>query len=197
LLWHAGRIFTYIFLGAVAGYAGGRVISSSRIVGAQNVVACAAGAVMILMGLWLLGVFPSRKEKGEDGIFPGVLRQFFRDPSAAGALMMGLATGFLPCPVIFGFLALSAQTGSVLMGMAVMAAVGAGTAWSLLILGMTGQAIRLGLRRWAAPVGAVILILLGAGTALRGTQAFHRLLGCPAAAEPETGGKSCCEGETP
>jgi sulfite exporter TauE/SafE len=92
-----------------------------------------------------------------------------------------------------GMLALSVQSGSVAVGMAVMAAMGAGTVWSLLVLGVTGHMVTLRLRRWGTAVAAAVLILLGVATALRGTEALHRVLGCPpapVAAEPAA--PPCC-----
>ena len=89
----------------------------------------------------------------------------------------GLMTGLLPCPIVVGFLALSLQSGSVLTGMATMAAMGVGTVWSLLLLGMTGYALQARTRRWGAVVGGIVLVLLGTVTILRGTGAMHHLMG--------------------
>ena len=57
-----------------------------------------------------------------------------------------------------------------------MAALGVGTAWSLLALGMSGHMVAQRLRRWGTVAPGVILILLGLATGLRGTEAFHRIL---------------------
>jgi hypothetical protein len=109
------------------------------------------------------------------------LGEFFRHPTPAGAAVAGAATGFLPCPVVLAFLAMSVQAGSAPAGMAIMAAMGVGTVWSLLVLGMTGQMLRARLRRWGPVVGGMVVIVLGVTTVLRGTEAFHALLGCPSA----------------
>ena len=192
LCWHAGRIVTYVFLGFLFS---GRVVPA-----AQNVLAVALGLVMVVMGLLLMGALPSRFRAGEtgEGFFASFIRQIFRAPTGAGALTLGLATGFLPCPIVLGFLAFSAQSGSVLTGMAVMAAVGVGTVWSLLVLGLTGSLFSARLRRWGAVASGVVLVLLGAATALRATPAFHHMLGCPvgvhrSADEPPACG--CCAPE--
>ncbi len=217
-LWHAGRLATYVFLGALAGFLGRWAGAGSRLATAQNILAYAAGAVMVLMGIGLLGLRPRlrranadrgvrsteckseiRNPKSEIGIV-SLFRQLLQEPSATRALALGVATGFLPCPIVYGFLAFAAQAGSVASGMLVMGAMGIGTAWSLLALGMTGQMVTARLRRWGSVAAGVVLVALGVATALRGTEAFHHLLGCPAhQAEnpkseiPNPKSKSCCE----
>jgi uncharacterized protein len=184
LLWQAGKATTYVFLGALAGLTGSAVLRSTWLGAAQNWLAYLAGAVMIVMGLLMLGVLPRRAVSKEDvpgrrGLFSSLFGQFFLQPTSTAALVLGLACGFLPCPVVMGFLALAVQSGSALSGMGIMAAMGAGTVWSLLLLGISGRMIGLRLRRWGAVGAGVILIVAGAATALRGTDTFHRLLGCP------------------
>ena len=181
LLWHAGKTATYVFLGALAGFFGGWIIAAGRLPWIEDVLAYVAGAVMIVMGLALVGLVPLGRRLGsaEGGLTASLFGQFISRPTAAAALVLGLATGFLPCPIVLGFLALSVQSGSVLVGMAVMAAMGLGTVWSLLVLGMTGQMVTARLRRWGPAVGGAVLVVLGLVTVLRGTEAFHHLLGCP------------------
>ena len=182
LLWHAGKTFTYVFLGAVAGFGGSLIHSLPGIPWAQKALAFGASGVMILMGLALLGLLPAFARAGsaaqEDGLLASVVRSFVRQPNAPGALALGLATGFLPCPIVLAFLAYSAHSGSVLTGMLTMAAVGVGTLWSLLLLGITGQLIHARIRRWGSVAAGVVLVALGLVTALRGTDALHRVLGC-------------------
>ena len=201
LLWHAGRVFTYVFLGALAGFGGGLVHSLSAFSYAQNILSYAAGAVIILMGLGLIGVptpfRPRPSARREEGLLASVFRHFIDPPSSTGALALGLATGFLPCPIVLAFLAYSANTGSVAAGMIVMAAMGLGTLWSLLLLGMTGHMINQRLRQWGAVAAGAVLVLAGLTTILRGTEVFHRVLGCPGHAEHASAaqepGCSCCE----
>jgi len=138
---------------------------------------------MILMGAGVLGILPYRGRGliGGEGLLASVFRQFFQRPTPAAALVLGAATGFLPCPIVLAFLALAVHSGSVVTGMAVMAGLGVGTAWSLLVLGLTGQLLTIRLRRWGGAIGGSVLVLLGIATVLRGTETFHYLLGCPPA----------------
>jgi hypothetical protein len=202
LLWHAGRIGTYVFLGALAGHLGRWIGSLGNWAKLQDILAYVAGAVMILAGLSLLGLLPMpwRKPAGNAQpqtapLLSRLLAPLFVAPTAGSALALGLVTGFLPCPVVLGFLALAAGSGSAASGMAVMGVMGLGTMWSLLLVGTVGQMLRLRLRRWAPAVGGIVIILLGSATVLRGTEVYHRMLGCPDASESASAtpaGHPCC-----
>jgi sulfite exporter TauE/SafE len=226
LLWHAGRISTYVFLGTLAGFFGGFVGSIRRWAWAADLLAYGAGAVMIVMGLKVLGLLPvgvfqkkekiqkQKKQRGQDAlvtrgqdvrdthgrdahdtILSGAFGALLSNPTAGGAFALGLAGGFLPCPVVIAFLALCVQSRSVPIGMGTMAAMGIGTVWSLALVGAAGGAARAGLRRWGPQVGGAVLLLLGLTTTLRGSDAFHRLMGCPIAGTGQTSSQcSSCEG---
>ena len=193
LLWHTGRITTYVFLGALAGGLGNVILRALSASWAPKALAWSAGGVMILMGLALLGLRPRLRPAGAGGgLFAGLAGQLMGPPRPAAALVLGLATGLLPCPIVLAGLALAVQAGSVPAGMALMAALGAGTLWSLLLLGLAGQTVVAGLRRWGAPLAGAIVLLMGVATVLRGTEGFHHLLGCPAPAQ--TAPAPCCRG---
>lgn len=188
ILWHAGRLSSYLFLGAVAGFTGGWFQLLLLRHGLwQNLLSLSAAGVMFVMGASLLGLLPLRGEAGP-GIFSSALAalaaRLCTNSSPGAALTMGIATGFLPCPIVVAFLAYSMQTGSVLTGLATMAALAAGTALPLLALGGAARLTGWHLRTWGARASGVILLLFALGTALRGTTLYHRLLGCPPNPEP-------------
>lgn len=188
ILWHAGRLCSYLFLGAVAGFTGGWFQLLLLRHGLwQNIISLAAAGVMFLMGARLLGLLPLRGNEGR-GIFSSVLSalaaRLCTNSSPGAALTMGIVTGFLPCPIVVAFLAYSLQTGYVLTGLATMAALAAGTSLPLLVLGGAARLTRWHLRAWGTRAGGVILLLFALGTALRGSTLFHRLLGCPSNSEP-------------
>ncbi len=202
LLWHAGKTSTYVFLGALVGSLG---ISADAIAAPwfQNALAWACGAVIFASGLSLLGLLPRRLSfnapSADTGLLPAVFRQFFRQPTNLAAFVLGIVTGFLPCPIILAGLAYSLRSHSVLVAMATMAAVGLGTVWALLLLGLTGSffqnKFQQKFRRWAAALAGSVLLLLGLATALRATDTFHHLLGCSCAAQSGTSPAHCphCE----
>lgn len=200
LLWQAGKLSTYMFLGALTGYAGGfwQILFLDNVL-LQNLLSYAAGAVILLMGLSLLGLFPVRPSKpggAAESLLAALGRRLFTASTPGAALYMGMATGFLPCPIVLAFLAYSLQSGSVLKGMATMGALSLGTTLPLLLLGGVTRLTGLHLRSWAPKAGGIILVLLGLCTALRGTSAFHQLLGCPQKPSPQQAeaneSKPCC-----
>jgi uncharacterized protein len=200
LLWLAGKLFSYLFLGAVAGYAGGFLAGwLPKQALFQNLLSFTAGAIILLMGLQVLGLLPVRKNGSFGASLLSTLgRTFLATSSPGSALTLGLATGFLPCPIVLAFLAYALQSGSVATGMITMAALGLGTTVPLLLLGGFSRLLRVHLRSWAPKAGGILLVLLGLTTVLRGTAAFHHLLGCPTdpGLHPVAGvaQKPCCNG---
>ncbi|GAB7028205.1 sulfite exporter TauE/SafE family protein [Geotalea toluenoxydans] len=196
--WLAGKIFTYAFAGAVAGYAGAKAAGILQHTYLQNGISYFAGGMIFLAGLALLGLLPGKGANGPDsGLLATLCRPLLRSPSPAGALTLGIITGLLPCPIVIGFLAYAIQSGSVTIGMTTMAAMGMGTALPLLILGGASLAAGARLKKWGAAAGGIILLLLGMATVLRGTEVFHRLLGCPSQpvfqqASKADSSKGCC-----
>jgi len=170
LLWHLGRITTYVFLGALAGFLG-NMVSLARWPVVKNIPGYLAGAIMVLMGLSFLGCFPARRTNSQrlkdEGLFGSFFGQFLQKPSALSAMSLGLGTGFLPCPITIGILGLATASASVPLGMGIMAAMGLGTMWALLILGMTGHVIAARWRKWGIVVVGVTLIVMGTWTILR------------------------------
>ncbi len=196
LLWHAGKTSTYVFLGALAGFFGNRIGLMGHLPRLQNLFTYAAGGILFLMGIILIGLIPIKIKftslEKNDSIFAALFRQLLGQPTWTSAFVLGLATGFLPCPIVLGFLILAIQTKSVITGMAIMGALGAGTIWALLLLGLTGHMIRIPLRRWSPAIGGIVLMLLGTVTMLRGTQGFHYLLGCRHTEIKTTASPPCC-----
>lgn len=170
LLWHAGRIVTYVFLGALAGFFGS-MVSLAKWPAVKDIPGYLAGAIMVLMGLSVLWLLPSRRSgfgnSPDDGLFTSIFQQLFQKPTPLSALILGIANGFLPCPITIGFLGLAAGSASVPLGMGIMAAMGLGTIWAMLILGMTGQVIKAKWKRWGSVLVGIVLVTMGTWTILR------------------------------
>lgn len=183
LLWHAGKLFSYLLLGACAGFAGGYFqLFFLRHGMWQNLLSFICAALMFLMGLSLAGLLPVQNRNGQ-GVVEGMLACFggrlFSSPAPGASLLLGVVTGFLPCPIILAFIAYSLQTGSVPAGMATMVSLGLGTSLPLMLLGGAARMTRWHLRHWAPKAAGAILIVLATTTLLRGTSIYHRLIGCP------------------
>jgi hypothetical protein len=159
-----GRLCTYSFLGAVGGFAGLYLSQfQTSLVSAQRVFSTLAGGVMIYVGLSLLGLIPFRRKVtgAGGGLFAGLFAHFLNARGWFGHFAAGLATGFLPCGLVYAFLAMAVATGNVLQGMAVMACFGLGTAPAMMAVGCGGRLLSNATRLKALRIAACLVVLMG------------------------------------
>jgi uncharacterized protein len=89
-----------------------------------------------------------------------------------GEFLMGLALGFLPCGFLYAAIAAAAASGRPLMGAAGMLAFGLGTAPSLMVVGIAGQAAG---RRWNRGITAAAPVVMALNAALLLVLAWQRI----------------------
>lgn len=181
LIYTSGRIFTYAFLGAVGGLAGSALGNlQTPLIGAQQVFSILAGVVMLLVGLSTLGILPKRA--GGAGplsrLFAPIFNHFLNTPGRWGYFLAGLATGFLPCGLVYAFLALAVATGNAMHGLALMAWFGLGTAPAMILVGCGSGLLTHAARAHVLRLAACFMIIMGAAAIYR--------------AAP-TGDKPCCD----
>jgi hypothetical protein len=171
LLYHAGKTFTYLFLGVLA-FAVGLSLRQFALW-----LSGLAGGLLILIGLHLLGVFRRAVHLNQWLTATPVcslLTSFLRDPTPGGAFLLGLGNGFLPCPLVYAMLAYVATLPAVLPAALTMTLFGLGTAPALVALGLAGGALR---QRWPLlKISGGITLALGVVTLLRGFDFFHAFL---------------------
>jgi uncharacterized protein len=155
-VYNLGRVSSYCFIGAAAGYGGmllvghgGETTAGSA---AQRALALLSGLLMVFIGLQFFGLF---KRAGLHLLEPGghalaqALRRLVKAPGMAAPLAFGVLNGLLPCPLVYAFAAQAAASGGPLQGLLIMAAFGLGTFPAMLMMGGVG----LWLRRGSAPAG--------------------------------------------
>lgn len=162
LIYNLGRVTTYCFLGAVIGTLGvllvghhGEATAGSL---AQRSLAVFSGALMLYIGLQFFGLLHgARWHPLNSGAhyFTSALRQLVKAPGAGAPLALGALNGFLPCPLVYAFVAQAAVSGGPLPGLLTMAAFGLGTFPAMLAMGGIGLWLRPALARSAAPALAV------------------------------------------
>lgn len=168
--YHLGRLITYSFLGAIAGGIGGL----GRLAGIERGFVVATGLLMILAGLLMTGKFKRGElvRIGSNHPLSAISRRagrFLLSPEPSRKLLLGLGLGFLPCGLIYAALVQAMGTGDARYGALAMLAFGAGTAASLLAIGVFSSAIRVrlggALPRWipALCVAAFGMILVWRG----------------------------------
>jgi sulfite exporter TauE/SafE len=180
LLYNSGRLTTYCFFGALAG-ALGQVLCTPRglvvpLIGGsldtgQRVLAAIAGLLMIAMALQFFGLLRGlhRVTLGfAGGTLAGSLRGLLTAHSRAAPLAFGVFNGFLPCPLVYAFVAQAASSAGALPGMLTMAAFGAGTFPAMLMMGGIGRLLSPVARRRGVWLAGCFILLLGLITLGRG-----------------------------
>ncbi|MFM2096302.1 MAG: hypothetical protein RIS70_3426 [Planctomycetota bacterium] len=169
-----GRVSTYAFLGAVAGWAGNRFVAIQQ-VGTQGagVLAVLAGLLLCCQGLMAVGWWPRLLRADLKGgcSWLSILRPVLAGQNARDVFVAGVFTGFIPCGLVYSMLALAASSHGVVAGLTKMIAFGLGTAPALVLVGTSGVAVPhwLRLRLWR--IAAWCLVLAGAITMTRGAYA--------------------------
>lgn len=183
----AGRLFTYGTLGAVAGFGGQRLAHAwPELVNVPAALAIAAGALLIYQGLSAAGLFRRRGigSAAAPCLGGGILRSFLGQGGAGAAFLAGLFTGFLPCGLLYGMLALAMSTHSVAWGGLTMIVFGLGTAPAMLAIGVGGRLLGLAPRRWLLAAAAWCLVFAGVVSVARGVSFLSTgerpASGCPA-----------------
>jgi uncharacterized protein len=179
LLYSAGRLTTYCFLGGLAG-ALGQVICRPRgatllllggsLDAAQRILAIVAGMLMITMALQFFGLLRRFHREVGFGLdtLTASLRSLLTAQSRAAPLAFGVFNGFLPCPLVYAFAAEAAGTAGALQGVLVMAAFGLGTCPAMLLMGSIGRLLAPAWRQRGVWVAGSLILLLGLITLGRG-----------------------------
>jgi len=195
LLYNAGRLTTYCFLGGIAG-ALGAVLCTSRGIevpvlngpldAAQRILAIATGLLMIAMALQFFGLLQGfhRMAAGFGGSTLAVsLRSLLKSPSPAAPVAFGVFNGFLPCPLVYAFAAQAASTAGALPGFLVMLSFGLGTFPAMLMMGGVGRMLAPAWRQRGVWLAGSFILVLGLITLSRGVLPFaahvHALAGGP------------------
>lgn len=181
LLYSAGRVATYGFLGAVAGF-GGQAFSQYRLglVSVQQVFSILAGVAMLAVAAAALGLIPARamNRLGIGSLFAPVFCHFFQGGGRWDVFVGGLINGFLPCGLVYAFLAQAVAAGTMAEGAAIMLAFGLGTMPAMLATGWGATLVSGPARARVFRVAACVMMLAGAVSIYR--------------ALPKGEGKSCC-----
>lgn len=182
LLYNGGRLTTYCFLGALAGALGAVVCSSGGgppavplfggyVDPAQRILAIVAGILMISMALQFFG-FLQRLRRATIGLGGSALvvslRQLLAAPWKAAPLAFGVLNGFLPCPLVYAFVAQATSTAGALPGFLTMAAFGLGTFPAMLMMGGIGRSLAPMWRQRSVWLAGSFILVLGLVTLGRG-----------------------------
>jgi len=180
LIYNFGRLSTYCFLGTLAG-ALGQVICTSQgmtvpllsgpLDMSQRILAIVAGLLMIAMALQFFGLLPGwhRISAGfASSTLVFSLQSLLKAQGHGGPLAFGVFNGFLPCPLVYAFVAQAASTAGALPGFLTMAAFGLGTFPAMLMMGGVGNMLTPAWRQRGVWLAGSCILLLGLITFGRG-----------------------------
>jgi uncharacterized protein len=130
-LWYtAGRVVTYVLLGALAGALGGVVQLAGALLGLQRAASVVAGAALVLWALAALSDLAPGFSGG--GKLFGRVARALQGRVPGHPFATGLFLGLLPCGLLYSAVVAAVARGGALQGAAALALFGLGTAPALL-----------------------------------------------------------------
>jgi len=165
LAFNLGRIVTYAVIGGAVGAAGSLGLLLDAVFPVQLALRVIAGALVILVGLYIAG-YGSSVVKGLERAGSGLWRfaqrlggGFFPPDTPGRAVLAGSVWGWLPCGLVYSALATALVSGSATRGAAIMLAFGLGTLPTLVAAGLLAERLRKGLQRPGVRLAAGALVV--------------------------------------
>lgn len=173
LLYHCGRILTYMVLGGIMGVVGSFTMVAANIALIQKAAMLFAGVLVVFMGLSTTGWIPLGKisflNDTPTGILSNRVGRLTKSQSVIAYLPIGLILGLLPCGPVYTALLGAARAGmeapviyhGILTGMALMFAFGIGTVPALFLVAKLVDMGWLKSRDIIFRIGGVLMIGVG------------------------------------
>ena len=167
LAYHAGRVTTYMVLGAAFGSAGSIALDAAALLPLQRTLYILGNLFLVLLGASLVlgtGGIASLQQAGArvlSALLPP-LQPLLRRPGFVGRSVLGLVWGLMPCGLVYSVLPLALLAGGAWQGALTMLTFGLATTPSLLATGVFAGQVRRVLRG-ARPryAGAALMIAFG------------------------------------
>lgn len=172
LLYNAGRISTYILIGAICGFLGYKIQITPQ-VSSYFLIVLGVLLIVFAIGFVFLPNFLAKLEWDlhKNGFFKKIFGYFFESKSIFGLYALGVLNGMLPCGMIYYFAGLALATGSVLASMATMAVFGVATSIPLMLVGLfAGFCISRNFRRLFLALSFVFMVGFGVMNIYKGVQ---------------------------
>ncbi len=174
LLYNSGRILTYTFLGEIFGFLGGTIGFIMSVRNFQGGLQLFAGVFMLILGLELGGLLPTRSKEYFPGIggFKKLVTNLFSKVNRRNIFGLGLVLGFIPCGLVYVAGAMAAATESILGGMLTMLFFGLGTLPAMIVTGLASDFLSSKFKTRLYKVSAIIVMIMGILAVLRGVDAL-------------------------
>jgi sulfite exporter TauE/SafE len=180
LLLQLGKGTTYAFLGALAGLFGAAITGSATFVWSTRLLTFGAALALFGAGLTLLGLRSGTRSAWGESLTPLWTRLFgplLQARPAGFPLVVGLAMGFFPCPLVYAGLAAAAVTTSPGLGALTLAGVALGSIPALALASaattFAARTQRSSWRGWITRSAGALLIVMAAVTLARAVPGGH------------------------
>jgi sulfite exporter TauE/SafE len=159
LLYHGGRITTYLVLAVPAGLAGELLSLSGlervgAVAGSLLLVASAFGKGQVLVPARIARFWSTTAARSCSLALP-----FSHRRRCVGAFAVGMANGLLPCGLVYAAMAASAATGSMIAASATMIGFGLGTVPALVVVSAAAASLAVSIRRRLARLAPLVLVV--------------------------------------
>lgn len=169
LVYQSGRLLSYLTLGLLAGLGGRAIDLGGAAVGLGRLSALVGGGLLVLWGIaaWrgqkltTSTLVVPKRGPSRPSLASRWLTQVAARPSGERSLLLGLASGLLPCGFLYAFVVAAAGSGSPARALLVMAAFWAGTLPALLGVGLGLGRLAGALRRRVPRLSALVLVTAG------------------------------------
>jgi sulfite exporter TauE/SafE/copper chaperone CopZ len=164
LQYNLGRLISYTILGGIVGGIGS-IFSLSLTL--QGIIIFAAGVIMVIMGLNMVGLFSILKRFVP--VMPASIGiKIFKLSGKRNPFIIGLLNGFMPCGPLQAMQIYALSTGSILKGALSMFLFSAGTIPLMLGFGTLSALFSKNFQKNILKLSALMIILLGGGMISRG-----------------------------
>lgn len=174
LAYHAGRLTVYAGIGLVAASLGAVLVQTGLVGKAQGILQILAGAVVILLGLDLLGLSPLRNTAAFAPVawLGRQFREAGRHGPVTGAAVAGALNGLMPCSMTMAMAVQATTAPGPLHGGLLLLTFGAGTLPAMLTASVLFGRLGVRARGWLLRGAAVTVIVLGISTLWQGIRYY-------------------------
>lgn len=162
LAYHLMRVVAYVFWGVICGGLGSILALNAKI---QSLFLFILGIFMVLLALALAfrGKFLFFLEKNIlfDAFFKGIMKKFLTLKGLRSALILGFCNGFVPCGLVYFFLASAMSRGSVLEGAFVMLIFGLSTLPALIFFMQLSHCLKQNFGQIFSYVSCFLIMIYG------------------------------------
>lgn len=163
-LYSSGYVFTYVFLGALAGTVGRTLVEGGLRHDYRQPLILLIGIFLFLISLQMMGLFSRLNALNHlpgSSILERVITRLHVRPARLTPFYLGLFNGFLPGPLVYAGLAMAVVSASAPSGMLAMFVFALGTLPLFWLLGASGFVFSPSTRARLIHVMAIVVLAVG------------------------------------